>query len=372
MHYSAAWVRLLLQGDAGTDMCFVVLRVLLQCRLVDGRRKRKHELIQDMLAYHQYYLASRSAAGSLSNPTSSNSMSSGGADVPSEAAAPPTPPSQCSSPESEEVWHPLPMLRPASADLTSATCSPAKLDFARYSVDATVMAAAAGRSSGGGSSSRPGQLDAHAHGRIACAVEAADANSSRQQPDRGAAEQQQQGRWSWLTPRRRKQQSILAQLQASGKPVSGSSHQQGQGMLWSPEPPGSTARSPHGLAAQQQQQQAGLSVQMPQYVSEGGCDAVSPRDKRHTAAAAGRAAGTGSNPSSRSTTPAGIRLSGKAISAVTGSAVAEFYVDSPAVKLGRRAASKQPAGGVDPGQLSVDLGSAHRSGWRQAQLLRPK
>lgn len=213
------------------------------------------------------------------------------------------------------------------------------------------------------------QLEPNAHGRFAYAVEAADANSSRQQADRGTSEQQQQGRWSWLTPRRRKQQSILAQLQASDKPAPRGSQEQGQGMLWSHEPPASTARSPHGLAAHQQQQ--GLSVQTPQYVSEGGCDAVSPRDKRH-AAAAGRATSTGSNPSSRSTTPGGISLSGKTISAVTGSAVAEFYVDSPAVKPGRRAASKQPGGAGDPVLLSVDLGSAHRSSWRQAQLLRPK
>jgi type II secretory pathway pseudopilin PulG len=133
---------------------------------------------------------------------------------------------------------------------------------------------------------------------------------------------------------------------------------------------------------QQQQQRRRQSGHNSRYESEGGCDAISPRDKKHAAAASRADSGSvpsSSAPSSSNLTPppGGISLNGRAISAVTGSAVAEFYVDSPVVKLGRAGGSnKQQRGScsIDPMRLGVDLGagSALRSSWKQAQLLRPK
>ena len=320
------------------------------CRLAEGGKKRKHELVQDMLAYYNFYLANNSDSGGLSNPTSSN-----GAPSFNGAAASATPrSSQCSSPESA-LWDPL-QARPASAVPSSATSSPARLDFLRYSHDGSPAQGTATRSSGGGwgsgGGSKAGSLEAHLQSKAVFAVEAADANSFRQQPDVAAPEQQQQqsGRWSWLTPRRRKQQSILAQLHMGSSKTPDKS----------PAPGASTA-------AHHSSEQPQLSVRVPRDESEGGCDAKSPRDKKHAAAAS--RAGSFSQPSS----PGGINLSGKTISAVTGSAVAEFYVDSPAVKLGRSGASKQRGSkGSDPMRLTVDVGGAHRSSWRQVQLLGTK
>lgn len=346
------------------------------CRLPDGRRKRKHELVQDMLAYHKYHQAflEANSNGNNSQRTSRHS-SSGGSEAASAGvggstgAASPTARSTCSSPESA-VWHPLGMARPGSAGPSSTTSSPARQEFVRYSHDTS--GGGYGRSSGGGS--KAGQLEPQLSGRAAFAVEAADADSSRQQFDAVTSTEQQQqhspGWWSKLTPRRNKKAgSILGQLASADKSGLRQSVQQSM-EGWSPEPLSGRIGAYRSTELAQQQQRSGHNSR---YQSEGGCDAVSPRDKKHAAAVS--RADSGSLPSSRPTTPGGISLNGRTISAVTGSAVAEFYVDSPAVKLGRtNSKTKQRSGSVDTMRLGVDLGaaSALRSSWKQAQLLRPK
>lgn len=346
-----------------------------------------------MLAYHKYHLAAVAAGGrgAGSNPSSnpgSRHSSSNGSDVPPAAEAPaspaavsPTPRSMCSSPDSG-VWHPLAVGRPASAAPSSATSSPARLEFARYSYDSPGR----GRSSsggGGGGSKAAAQLLGH---RAAFAVEAPDTNSSRQQPDAGSPAPEQQhslGWWSRLTPLRGKngRSSILGQLHSGEKSplrksLSMQQHSSGAAEGRSPEPLAGRIGALSGTWVTLQQQQRRQSGHNSRYESEGGCDAVSPRDKKHAAATS--RADSGSVPSSSGPTPppGAISLNGRAISAVTGSAVAEFYVDSPAVKLGRAGGSNKQRGGssIDPMRLGVDLGagSALRSSWKQAQLLRPK
>lgn len=307
------------------------------------------------MAYHRWHLANCGAG--------SSDASSAGTGAAASTGVTPTPRSSaCSSPESN-VWHPLALARPASAAPSSAMGSPAKADLLRYSYDSPSPAVK--RSSGGGSFTlEPGLL---MPGRAAAfAVDAAEASSAGQQADVAATEQHQQqqqqsGRWSWLTPRRRKQQSILAQLQANDK----SAHKKHDSIGSSP------ARYSADTAQPLQ-----LSVQLPEFESEGGCDAVSPRDKKH-AAAASRAskADSGSNPNSQPGSPKKFSLNGRAISACTGSAVSDFYVNSPAVKLapgGSSRSSSRQRGRTDPLRMSVDAGSAHRSNWRQVQLTRTK
>lgn len=344
-----------------------------------------------MLAYYKYHLAAVAAGGrgAGSNPGSRHS-SSNGSDVPpaaeasaSPAAVSPTPRSVCSSPDSG-VWHPLAVGRPASAGPSSATSSPARLEFARYSYDAPGRGRSSSGGGGGGGSKAAAQLLGH---RAAFAVEAPDANSSRQQPDAGSPAPEQQhspGWWSRLTPLRGKKggSSILGQLHSGEKSAlrksSVQQHSGGAAEGRSPEPLASRISALPGTGATLQQQQRQQSGHNSRYESEGGCDAVSPRDKKHASRADSGSVPSSSAPSSSGPTPppSGISLSGRAISAVTGSAVAEFYVDSPAVKLGRAGGSNKQRGGgsIDPMRLGVDLGagSALRSSWKQAQLLRPK
>jgi hypothetical protein len=250
------------------------------------------------------------------------------------------------------------------------------------------------------------------HARSVFAVEAADANSTHQQVNVLSPEQQQQqqqqgtpksGPWSWLTPAKGKRQSILGQLQPGDKAAA---RQQVGGSSWSPELSGGSSSMPaarrSSAGVQQQQAKQQLSVQLPRCHLGAGCDAVSPRDKRLGAAgtaAAGAAAaaaeagrltsgargrGYVSQPCSPSGGSYGMlhggfsghSLHGSASSSITGSAVSEFFVDSPVTKLapkgGNGSSSRQQDKGSDPMRLSVDLGSAHRSNWRQTQLMRPK
>jgi hypothetical protein len=216
-------------------------------------------------------------------------------------------------------------------------------------------------------------VDSQLQGRAAFAVEAADANSSRQQPDAGAPTEQQQspGWWSKLTPRRSKKAgSILAQLQSGDKSGSRRLANQQVEDSWSPDPQGVKIGAHCSMQMSQHQQQRSNS----RYESQGGCDAVSPRDKKHSAAAS--RAGSVSAPNSTPSTPGALSLSNRTISAVTGevSAVAQYTVDSPAVKLTQGYSKQHGGGGGNPMRQGVNLGAASvlRTSWKQKQLLRPR
>jgi hypothetical protein len=205
-------------------------------------------------------------------------------------------------------------------------------------------------------------------------VEAADANSSRQQPDAGASTEQQQqqspGWWSKLTPRRSKKAgSILAQLQSGDKSGSKRLASQQADDSWSPDPQGVKIGAHRSMQLAHQQQQRSNS----RYESQGGCDAVSPRDKKHSAAASRAGSFSTAN---TPVTPGALSLSNRTISAVTGevSAVAQYTVDSPAVKLTQGYSKQRGGGGGNPMRQGVDLGAASvlRTSWKQKQLLRPK
>lgn len=387
-----------------------------------------------MLAYHRWHLgtlancSSSSGGGatgrSISNAGSDISASIGTGQAASTGGATPTPRSSiCSSPESGTlpVWHPLGRLsRPSSAAPSSATGSPAKPEmYLRYSCDGPAAAGAGAARNGGSGIGRYTLAESHVvaaragsstssnrtqQERTAFDVEGAtDAGRSRslQQPQSDVAgAESKQGRWSWLTPRRRKQHSILAQLQQSSDAALLKQQQQGGSRAaYSPSPePLTRSGNSNSFAAQLvAHASAGRKQSLGRYASsEGGgqesSDALSPRDKRPAATGASSrpasragSAGVGptttnpgtSNPNSQPATPSAasaFSLNGRTISAVTGSAVAEFYVDSPAVKVvpgGSRQRGGGSSGvGTDPMRLAVDLGSAHRSGWRQVQLTR--
>lgn len=361
-------------------------------RLCGGQRKRKHELIQDMLAYHSCSRRSSSSNGGVRGGLSS-SRSSGGLSSSKRAGAAAAALGQRASSAGAQVCSTVQQQQQQPLSVTPADAAPARSAAAGPGILQTFAAtSAAFASAAGASCAQPapapregGAGHAGTPVRASLGSSAADQELQHAAPSPAAGTPGGAGsasRWaSWLTPLSRKkqqQQSGGGHDAATDRGAGSSSRRRSRGGGRARTPPPRQPRFEDALASQPRAPAASASASASEQE-----DAI-PRDKQHAAAASKPSSvisgsrGSGTTAQHRYGTPQ--RPATRVISGCTGSlVVSQLYVDSPAVKIAPSSSSGSTAGAAAGGggpqssahhqlRLPLDAPVPHRSRWRQVQL----